>query len=306
MGTITPIAKINARNRAFWERLNKRISKRVEKNQKAVMEVIEFLEKERDRGVPIKDLPSFEAEFLKHPCVKRPSKNCTHLATPLTMNVRRKGVQRAFEDVLGIYQAVATTEDGHKMAPLLASIGCFLYSDSPDAGPAPKQFCDVNDESVRKELIRLSRLSEESNVAAEIKSIHQPTIAALANSGFVGAQRPEQKDIVILVSAAKRAVKARAYRRPCAKPKGKRPTNMRVAAARIMLREHYKLLTGEEPTIIHRTRKDVPGPDGNTLPGRYGTRVEGGFFEFVDKMFKALNISGSAEAQAREIVYPRS
>jgi hypothetical protein len=70
------------------------------------------------------------------------------------------------------------------------------------------------------------------------------------------------------------------------------PVNNRAAAARRMLAEHYKFLTGRRPTMTGRS-SDYRAPAG------------GQFFEFTKSVLAALNIKASPEAQTRQIAYPQ-
>jgi hypothetical protein len=225
------------------------------------------------------------------------------------------------------------------LAGQLARVIAHLWAEDSNAGRAPTQFREITDDRLNEELVRLSRLDEESDVADEAKTIHQPTIVVLADFGFVGAHHAGSDDRVRLVAAAKKALEARAYIRTKAKrsrsralssteiatslpltiaqineknrvfweaekPKAKReqptqrrvvkgaPANNRAAAARRMLAEHYKLLTGRRPTMTGRI-------------SAYCTPAGGQFFEFTKSVFAALNVKASPEAQTRQIAYPQ-
>jgi hypothetical protein len=216
---------------------------------------------------------------------------------PETIDVRRTEVLRVSGVVQSIYERRATTKKGRLLAGQLAKAIAHLWAEDPNAGRAPAQFREITDDRLKQELVRLSRLGEEGNVADEVKTIHQSTIVVLADFGFVGAHHAGSDDRVRLVAATEKALEARAYIKTKEKPITRKvvkgaPVNNRAAAARRMLAEHYKFLTGRRPTMTGRI-------------SAYCTPAGGQFFEFTKSVLAALNIKASTEAQTRQIAYPQ-
>jgi len=230
--------------------------------------------------------------------------------------------------VTNIYEAAATTPQRRRMAARLASTIAWLWDGNANAGRGSTHFRIISDEQLRRELTRLSRLGENCDVVGEVKRLHESTIVTLADFGFVAAHHAGQHDLVRIIAAAERALKAdmttkekpssekclpltaaqinglnRAFwKAKNSKPKhehGTRgkfikgaPRNERAVAARQMLAAHYKLLTGCRPTMTGRSVY-------------YGTPAGGRFFKFTESVFAALNIKASVEAQTRKIAYPK-
>ncbi len=219
-----------------------------------------------------------------------------------THNVRRTAVTKVAGDVQSIYEQAATTKRRRALAGHLAKIIAHLWAEDANAGRASAHFRDVGDDRLRQELMRLTQLGAQSDVAEETNQIHQPTILALADFGFVGVQQAGQDDRLRVVEAARKALAARAYVRPKTRPSKARniqptikgaPANNRATAARRMLALHYETLTGKKPTMT--------GANAS-----YRTPAGGAFLEFTALVLNALNIKASAEAQARAAVYPRN
>ena len=231
--------------------------------------------------------------------------------------------------VTSIYEAVATTPKRRKDASRLASMIAWLWDADANAGRGSRHLRNISNEQTRRELTRLSGLDANSDVVAEVKRLHQRTIVALADFGFVAAHHAGQHDLDRVVAAARRALRADAmttkgkpssekplplktaqinesnrafWKTESSKPKRKKaskreaikgaPLNNRAAAARRMLVTHYKLLTGRRPTMTGAISD-------------YGTPAGGKFFKFTELVFAALNIKASVEAQTRQMAYPQ-
>ena len=217
--------------------------------------------------------------------------------SPETIDVRRTEVLRVSGVVQNIYERCATTKKGRLLAGQLAKAIAHLWAEDPNAGRAPAQFREISWRPAETRTREIVSARREKRVADEVKKIHQSTIVVLADFGFVGAHHAGSDDRVRLVAAAEKALEARAYLRPKEKlitrkvVKGA-PMNNRAAAARRMLVEHYKFLTGRRPTMTGRSSD-------------YGAPAGGQFFEFTKSVFAALNIKASPEAQTRQIAYPQ-
>ena len=255
-----------------------------------------------------------------------------------TIDVRRMEVLRVSDVVQRIYERSATTKKGRLLAGQLAGVIAHLWAADPNTGRAPTHFREITDDRLEQELVTLSRLDEESDVADEVKAIHQPTVVVLADFGFVGAHHAGSDDRARLVAAAKRALRACAYvrtkvvssrSRPCSS--AEIPKSLQLTIAQI--NEGNRAFWAQRPKAKREPptqRKAVKGAPLNnraaaarrilakhyklltgrcpTMTGRssdYGAPAGGQFFEFTKSVFAALNIKASPEAQTRQIAYPQ-
>jgi hypothetical protein len=128
------------------------------------------------------------------------------------IDARLAKVTEAYSVVTKIYEAVATTPKRRREASRMASMIAWLWDGDTNAGRGSAHFRNISDEQVRRELTRLSCLGENSDVVAEAKRLHQRTIVALADFGFVAAHQAGQHELGRVVAAAKGALRARLYR----------------------------------------------------------------------------------------------
>ena len=256
-----------------------------------------------------------------------------------TIDVRRIEVLRVSNVVQSIYVRTATTKKGRLLAGQLARLIAHLWAADPNTGRAPTHFREITDDRLKQELVTLSRLDEESDVADEVKAIHQPTVAVLADFGFAGAHHAGSDDRARLVAVAKRALRARACVRTKIEPSRSRacssaetPKSLPLTIAQLNERNRAfweaqkpkakreqpaqrKVVKGAPPNSRAAAARRILAKHYKLLTGRrptmtgrisdYGAPAGGQFFEFTRSVFAALNIKASPEAQTRQIAYPQ-
>jgi hypothetical protein len=189
----------------------------------------------------------------------------------------------------------------------------------PKAGRVPPNFRNATNPTCAKELKRLAgqagRLAKLARppldrarlgaaarrLTATLRELHQPTILALADAGFLGGER------LALLGIAGRIAQAREgasedelwllrYAADCAGrsregPTGgahckSRPINQRVRVIVRILYDQFYNLTGRRPTIT-------------VNPSHLNSPASGAFLYLVRQVLSALAISASAEAAIR-------
>jgi hypothetical protein len=189
----------------------------------------------------------------------------------------------------------------------------------PKAGRIPPNFRNASDSACAKELNQLAvqarrlaqltrsplttaRLARAARrLAATIRELHQPTILALADSGFLGGERLTLLGIARRIAQAREGVSeddlrllryaadcaSRSHMRPMRRSHSRgRPINLRVRAIVRILYDQVYELTGHRPTITVNS-------------GRLNSPASGAFLCLVWQVLSALAISASAEAAVR-------
>ena len=189
----------------------------------------------------------------------------------------------------------------------------------PKAGRVPPNFRNATNPTCAKELKRLAgqagrlaklaqppldraRLgSAARQLAATLCELHQPTILALADAGFLGGERHALLDLARRIAEVREGASGDElwllrYAADCASHSRQRPTggahskgrpiNQRVGVIVRILYNQFYTLTGRRPTIT-------------VNPSHLNSPASGAFLYLVRQVLSALAISASAEAAIR-------